>query len=64
MPMLKLSSFPRGTNRNRPLKLKAIAQEQLAEAENDSPQETRRLFQRFWNDYRRDRRRGHQEDGG
>lgn len=39
--MLKLRRFPRGNNRNRPLK-------RLAAADLDSPQEVDRLFRRFW----------------
>lgn len=44
--MLKLSNFPRGSNRNRPLKLRAIALQE--EDDGHNLQETRRLFKRFW----------------
>ncbi len=46
--MLKLRSFPRGNNRNRPLK------QRLQGADFESPQELERLFRRFW----RERQRG------
>lgn len=46
--MLKLMSFPRGSNRNRPLK------QRLQSVDFDSPQELERLFRRFW----RERQRG------
>ena len=46
--MLKLMYFPRGNNRNRPLK------QRLPGGDFESPQELERLFRRFW----RERQRG------
>lgn len=43
--MLKLMSFPCGSNRNRPLK------ERLS-AEFESPRQVERIFRRFWREYR------------
>jgi len=43
--MLKLSLFPRGNNRNRPLK-------RLPAADLEYPQEVDRLFRRFWRERR------------
>lgn len=40
--MLKLMRFPRGNNRNRPLK------QRLPVADLESPQEVERVFRRFW----------------
>lgn len=47
--MLKLMRFPRGNNRNRPLR-------RLAAVDLDSPQEVDRLFRRFWRERRAGRR--------
>jgi len=43
--MFKLSLFPRGNNRNRPLK-------RLPAADLEYPQEVDRLFRRFWRERR------------
>jgi hypothetical protein len=45
--VLKLAKMPRGTNRNRPLKLRPDEEFDDAE-EMESLQEARRLFRRFW----------------
>ena len=42
--MLKLMSFPRGTNRNRTLKQKLLNLEE----EIDSTEVVERIFRRFW----------------
>ena len=47
LTVLKLSQMPRGSNRNRPLKLRP-GDEFDAEDEMESLQEARRLFRRFW----------------
>lgn len=47
--MLKLRRFPRGNNRNRPLK-------RLSMVDFESPQEVERVFRRFW----RERKAGQQ----
>lgn len=49
LTVLKLSRMPRGSNRNRPLKLRP-GQEFDPEEEMESLQEARRLFRRFWRD--------------
>lgn len=54
--MLKLMRFPRGNNRNRPLK-------RLPVADFESPQEVERLFRRFWRERMVDRRGAAAEDG-
>ena len=45
--MLKLTRFPRGTNRNRTLKRQRRAD---LEEEVDSAAEVERLFRRFWHE--------------
>ena len=50
--MLKLSQMPRGSNRNRPLKLRP-GDEVDAEDEIESLQEAKRLFRRFWRERER-----------
>ena len=47
LTVLKLSQMPRGSNRNRPLKLRP-GEEFDPEEEMESLQEARRLFRRFW----------------
>ena len=49
LTVLKLSQMPRGTNRNRPLKLRP-GEEFDPEEEMESLQEAQRLFRRFWRD--------------
>lgn len=49
LTVLKLSQMPRGSNRNRPLKLRP-GEEFDPEEEMESLQEARRLFRRFWRD--------------
>lgn len=44
--------FPRGNNRNRPLK------QRLPAADFESPQEVERLFRRFWRERQRASGRG------
>ncbi len=44
--MLKLMNFPRGSNRNRPLKDRMPAL-------SESPRQVERIFRRFWREYRR-----------
>lgn len=56
--MLKLSQIPRGSNRNRPLKLRP-GDEFDAEDEIESLQEAKRLFRRFFRD--RERQAGDEE---
>ena len=55
--MLKLAQMPRGSNRNRPLKLRP-GDEFDSEEEMESLQEARRLFRRFWKE------RGDQTEAG
>lgn len=43
--MLKLMRFPRGSNRNRPLKDRLPKQ-------FESPRQVERIFRRFWREYR------------
>ena len=57
--MLKLSRMPRGSNRNRPLKLRP-GDEFDAEDEMESLQEAKRLFRRFWRE--RERRAGAEDE--
>ncbi len=47
--MLKLMSFPRGNNRNRPLKRMPVV-------DCESPGDVDRLFRRFWRERRLERR--------
>ncbi len=52
--MLKLMSFPRGNNRNRPLKRMLVV-------DLESPGEVDRLFRRFWRERRLERRAAEEE---